>query len=171
MKINITSEELDTLIEQIDNTPLPEDYNFPSLEDAEELLVDLPGVTLVLYAAEKTRDKEYAKALNALIREKVNITEESENEDIDFDLDLSNLNKRVDQIKSKIQLMNFHIPYFCPSKAEIDKIAEKDLSKDDVALGFLIWVATQDETGNAPENVRQISRYAKKVLESAQKYA
>lgn len=169
MKINVSYDEFDNLIETIDNTPVPEDYNFPTVEEAEELLVDLPGMTLVLFAAEKSNDKEYSKALNDLIKEKVDFIEE---EDAPAsEIDLYKINNRVDSIMSKIKLMDFQFPCFCPSKAEIDMIASKNLAKDDVALGFLIWVSMQGDSEDAPDNIKEISKYTKKVLESAQKYA
>ena len=82
--IQITYSDFDEMIEKIDNCQLPSSYKYPSINEAENLLINEENLYDVLLAAEKTDDKEYSKILNDLIKENVEFIE-SKAEEIDPD--------------------------------------------------------------------------------------
>lgn len=171
--ISMTYDEYENILEAIDNMVLPDDYVFPTAEEAQNMLLDcepekMKGVIVQLMTVlEKTDDKELSKALDDLIKDNVEFTEEAYEDSMEITSE--NQRERVMQIIEKIKLIDFQFPNFCPSKTEIDKIAKKDLAKDNNALGFLIWVSMLGDAENASENVKDVSAYTKKVLETAYK--
>lgn len=159
--IEITYEEFDELIDAIDKKKVPKSYKYPSLEEAENCLVDMNGLKKVLFAAEKTPDKEYSKELNKLLRLHI-VYIESKISDINELVSLTQ-KERLLKISEKMKNLDYRCPDFCPSKIELDEIASKNLKKDDAAVGYLLWVSGLEEESDSPDIIDS-ARYAKKLL-------
>lgn len=168
----MTYDDFDKLIENIDKIGLPEDYVFPTIEEAQDMIASVAGVGLILLAAEKTDDKEYAKELNDLIKDHVEFVEEDELvEDDDPDFKVSKDKKsRIKKINRKLDAMNYSFQSltFSPTKDEIDNIFKNtNLEEDDAGLAFLIYVTRAGADANATSSMKKISSYVKKSLKEA----
>ena len=167
----MTYDDFDKLIENIDKIGLPEDYVFPTIEEAQDMITSVAGVGLILLAAEKTDDKEYAKELNDLIREHVEFVEEEELTEEELTLPTARDKKsRIKKVNKKLDAMNYSFQSltFCPTKDEIDNIFKNtDLKTDDAALGFLVYLTRAGAKEDATSSMKKISGYVKKSLKEA----
>lgn len=161
--IILTFEEYDKLMEEAEDMDIPEDYDYPSVQDIKQiLLTDENYLVTALAMSFYPKDDAYYDELNALLKDMVYLTDDEKDKKRapkEFNgkivLSINDLSKITDIVKSmSFQCTNWY-PTIYDFKSHILQARKEDIA-------FLLWVI------NAPTDLNkeeiQAKEYAQKLL-------
>lgn len=140
--VKMTFDEYDALQEKAEGIEIPDDFKYPSLEAAQEMIADEAGLIYVLQAYLNTPDKNYRKELQQFLYREIELIEKKEEPEPEIDSvcvkgRLVLTAERNSEIMDVVRGMDFQLNSFFPSKKEIDAYVANNSEEN---LAFLYWV-------------------------------
>lgn len=161
--IVLTFEQFDELLEKAEQSILPENFHYPSRQEATELLINEEnGLEDILLAYTHASDKQYWNQINDVLKEYVYLIEDTEEVSVTVTESSEKVRmsqEEVSELKKKVERLSFQCQNWYPS---VDDLKEHDIGKDRMDIGFLLWlIATKLEL---TEDERKARKYAQKLL-------
>lgn len=171
--IEMTFDEYDGIVAKINalDSSIKESIPIPDIDDVESYMDTKEGMVIIITAMEVSDDPDYTKEINRLLTKHLHLVEggiaeddEKKDDNADSDEDMPQ-NARNKKIKQRVNTLNFVMPAFCPSIEELDEIyKDYNIKKDNAALAFLYWVSDLEKDPDAGNEVKKVSKYARKLI-------
>lgn len=164
--VKLSFQEYDSLLEKAEETEIPDDFEYPSLEAAQELIADEAGLTRVLQAYFNTTDKHYRKELQQFLYREIELFGNEEEPEIEIDSvfvkgRLSLTVEKSQKIMEIVQEMDFQLTSFFPGKKDLDTYVTNNSEEN---LAFLYWVLNAPIRDLSAEE-ESVKAYIRKLIE------
>lgn len=137
--VTMTFAEYDELNEKAELTEIKDNFHYPSISEAQEMLDKKDGLLHILEAYYNTTDKEYRSELQRFLYSEINLIESEEEfeEEAGVKGKLNLTEEKNLNILETVKNMEFQMMGYFPTKQEIDNYVRAN-SEDNLA--FLYWL-------------------------------